>query len=101
VSGTTIVTEIAVPGANCPWCLQETLERLRGEPGVLSADANLAGQCMTIRHRDVALDRLLAVIGGHLRGDQVNSIERVMVDIDPVVAELHCTHHRGDGSPTA
>lgn len=89
------VTEIVVAGANCPWCLNETLDLLRGEPGVVAVDANIAGQCVRVRHHDVAVERLLAVIRGHLHADDTSSAEHVMVEIDPQVAELHCAHRHG------
>jgi hypothetical protein len=88
-------TEITVAGANCPWCLNETLELLRREPGVAGVDANIAGQCLRVRHHDIAVERLLAVIRGHLHADDTSSAEHVMVEIDPQVAELHCTHRHG------
>jgi hypothetical protein len=91
---TTSTTEITIVGANCPWCLDETLDLLRREPGVVSVDANIADECLRVRHRDVAVDRLLAVIRGHLLADDTSSAEHVMVEIDPAVADLHCTHHR-------
>ena len=87
-----ITTEIIVSGANCPWCLNETLDLLRREPGVQSADSSAAGQCMRIRHNGVAVDRLLAVIRGNLHANDTSSIEHVMVEIDPRLADLHCTH---------
>ncbi|HEY3485963.1 MAG TPA: hypothetical protein VGK49_11295 [Ilumatobacteraceae bacterium] len=89
----TTSTEIMVSGANCPWCLNETLDLLRREPGVVSVHASAAGECITIRHDDVALERLLAVIRGRLHGEVVSSSEHVMVAVEPLVAELHCRHH--------
>jgi hypothetical protein len=89
------VTEITVAGANCPWCLNETLDLLRREPGVVAVDANIGGQCLRVRHHDVAVARLLAVIRDHLHADDMSSAEHVMAEIDPQVAGLHCTHHLG------
>jgi hypothetical protein len=89
------VTEITVAGANCAWCLNETLDLLRSEPGVVSIDSNIAGQCLRVRHHDIAVERLLAIIRGHLHADDTSSGEHVMVEIDPQVAELHCTHRYG------
>ena len=88
----TTTTEIAVTGANCPWCLDETLELLRREPGVVDAQADLTGQCLRVRHRSVDVDRLLTVIRGHLHADDMSSAEHLMVEIDPQVAQLHCSH---------
>jgi hypothetical protein len=92
---TTRTTEITVTGANCPWCFNETLDLLRREPGVIDTEATMAGQCLRVRHRAVAVDRLLAVIRGHLHGDETSSHEHVMIEIDAQVGEPHCTHHPG------
>jgi hypothetical protein len=48
-----------------------------------------------VRHHDIAVERLLAIIRGHLHADDTSSGEHVMVEIDPQVAELHCTHRYG------
>jgi hypothetical protein len=88
------VTEITISGANCAWCFNETVDLLRREPGVVGVDANITGQCVRVRHRGVAVERLLAVIRGHLHADDTSSAEHVMVAIDPHVAELHCAHRR-------
>lgn len=85
-------TEITVAGANCPWCFNETLDLLRREPGVVGVDANIGGQCLRVRHGGVTVDRLLAVIRDHLHADDTSSAEHVMVEIDPVVADCHCSH---------
>lgn len=89
-------TEITVPGANCSWCLNETLDLLRAEPGVSAAVADIGRQCLIIDHDDIAVDRLLAVIRGHLHAEDMTSAERVMVAVDPHVAELRCTHRSGE-----
>jgi hypothetical protein len=86
------VTEIAVVGANCPWCLNETIDLLRDEPGVVAVDSDMTDQCLRVRHRGVALDRLLEVVRGHLHAQALASTERVMVEVDPEIAALHCTH---------
>jgi hypothetical protein len=88
----TTTTEISVEGANCPWCFNDTLDVLRSEPGVVSAAASIAGQCLRVEHRDVPIDRLLAVVRGSLHADDTTSTEHVMIAIDPHVADLHCTH---------
>lgn len=89
----TIVTEIAVTGANCSWCFNETVERLRCEPGVVAVDASITGQCLHVRHHDVAVDRLLEVIRGHLHANDLSTLERVMDEVEPAVVALHCHHH--------
>jgi hypothetical protein len=88
----TATTEISIAGANCPWCLNDTLDVLRREPGVVSVAASIAGQCLRVEHHDVAIDRLLAVVRGSLHADETSSTEHVMVALDPHIADLHCTH---------
>lgn len=94
--GALTTTEITIEGANCPWCFNETIELLRREPGVVGVDASIGQQCVSIRHHDVALDRLLAVIRGHLHADDMSSVEHVMVEIDPQLAATHCPHRQID-----
>jgi hypothetical protein len=99
--GETATTEISVAGANCPWCFNDTLDRLRSEPGVVSVAASIAGQCLRVEHDHVPIDRLLAVVRGSLHADDLTSTEHVMIAIDPHVADLHCTHrHTTHGHTT-
>ena len=85
-------TEITLGGANCPSCFNETIELLRGEHDVIAVDANIGTQCLRVRHRDVAVDRLLEVIRGHLHADDTSTTEHVMVEIHPLVVDLRCSH---------
>jgi hypothetical protein len=66
-------------------------------------EASATGQCLWVEHVGVPVDRVLSVIRGHLHAEETSSAEHVMVEIDPQVAELHCSHrHRsGDGDPAA
>ena len=84
--------EIRIQGANCPYCLNETMDRLRAEPGVASVRASMADGCLVVEHRDVAEARLVAIVGDNLHGSARSSNEIVMVQIDAEVAELHCAH---------
>lgn len=88
-------TEIAVVGANCPTCFNETLDVLRREPGVRAVDGSITGQCVSIAHDDVDVERLVGIVGQHLHADSVTSGEHVMVQVDPRVADACCTHHHG------
>ena len=90
--GELTTTEIAVAGANCPWCFNETIDLLRHEPGVVSVDATIAGQCLRIAHRDVAIERLVTIVRGHLHADDTSSAEHVMAAVDPRLADLNCMH---------
>ncbi len=93
----TRTTEISVVGANCPWCFNDTLDVVRSEPGVVSVLGSVAGQCIRVEHDDVAVGRLLSVVRDHLHADDMSSAERVMVVVEPHLAERRCTHHRSTG----
>ena len=83
----TTTAEFDIPGANCPWCLNETLDALRAERGVVSAEASMSGQCLRVEHRGVDTRTLVAVIGDHLRTDEMSSAEHVVGRVAPRVAE--------------
>ncbi|HEY9558374.1 MAG TPA: hypothetical protein VIR58_16675 [Acidimicrobiales bacterium] len=87
-----ITTEIDIAGANCPWCFNETLDRLRAEPGVVDARASMRGQCLRIEHRGLPTQALVDLVRRHLHGAALSSSEPVMVEIDAHEAALHCTH---------
>lgn len=85
-------TEIIVEGANCNFCMNETLDLLRRQPGVLAAHSSMTGGCLVVEHEQLPVDDLLDLVRRHLHGVAMSSIEPVMVAVDPRVAELHCTH---------
>src|SRR3546814_3923061 len=87
-----ITTEIDIAGANCPWVFNETLDRLRAEPGVVDARASMRGQCLRIEHRGLPTQALVDLVRRHLHGAALSSSEPVMVEIDAHEAALHCTH---------
>jgi hypothetical protein len=93
--GAAVTTEIAVTGANCPWCFNDTIESLRAEPGVVAVHGSTTGQCLRVDHHAVDVDRLVAVVRQHLHAVDVSSSEQVMVEVDARAAELQCAH----GSP--
>lgn len=87
-------TEISIPGANCPWCLNETLAVLRAEPGVTAVATSITGQCLRVEHTGVGTDHLLDVVRRHLRADDSSSAEHVMVEVELALADHHSRHHR-------
>ena len=90
-------TEITVVGANCSWCFNETLDSLRREPGVVQATGSMTGQCLKIDHNNgVDVDRLMILVRQHLHGVGRSSADYVMVEVEPRVAELHCSHRCAD-----
>lgn len=93
MSDHTTTTEISIPGANCPWCLNETVEVLRAEPGVTSVATSITGQCLRVEHTAVGTDHLLEVVRRHLHADDTSSAEHVMVEVEPALADHHCRRH--------
>ncbi len=95
-----VTTEIAVVGADCTWCFNETLDALRVAPGVIAAHGSIAAQCFRIEHGGIDDDELLSLVRAHLHAEDISSSEHVMVEVDPKVVELHCTHGSvGDTAP--
>jgi len=90
----TATTEIAVPGGNCPWCFNDTLDALRAQPGVVSVTASMTGQCLRVEHAGADVQALLDTVHEHLHGAELASAEPVMVEVVPMVSEDLCRHHR-------
>jgi hypothetical protein len=95
--GAPAITEIAITGANCPWCFNETVDRLRAEPGVVAVHGSLGAHCLRVHHDGTDSDRLLGIVRRHLHADDVSSSEHVMVEVDARVARLRCTHRARPG----
>ena len=84
--------EVRISGANCPGCLNETLQAIRSEPGIDGTAVSYSDGCLAIRHRGVPLDRILAIIANHLRAVETSSWETVMVGVQAEVTTLGCRH---------
>jgi copper chaperone CopZ len=85
-------TELSIDGANCPLCLNATLDALRTMPGVHDVVTSSVAGCLAIDHDDVDPDSLADTIREHLHGVATSSAEIVMVSVDPLVVDLHCHH---------
>jgi len=85
-------TELRIEGANCPTCLNATLDALRQLPGVDRVALSSASGCLAIDHAGVDQARLADVIRDRLHGVTTYGAELVMVSVDPLVADLHCSH---------
>lgn len=92
-----VTTEIDVAGANCPWCLNEMLDALRRQPGVVAADTSMGDGCLRLEHWQLPVDGLVDVVRTHLHADDMSSGEHLMVKVDPVAAERHCGHREAHG----
>lgn len=85
-------TELIIEGANCPQCLNETLDRLRGLPGVRSAEASSVHGCLVVDHADLDVEDLVEAMQHHLHGVSRAGTEIVMTEIGPRVRSLGCAH---------
>lgn len=85
-------TEVSIDGANCPQCLNETLEQLRMIPGVGSVEASSVHGCLVVDHNDLDVDGLVAAMHQHLHGVGRSGTEIVMTEIGPKVRVLGCRH---------
>jgi copper chaperone CopZ len=85
-------TEFTVKGADCPVCLNETLDHLRRLPGVRSVEASSAAGCLVVQHDDVSLEELIDQLRHHLHGSSLASNEIVMTNLVPEITVLHCSH---------
>jgi copper chaperone CopZ len=93
----TAVTEIAIDGANCPWCFNETIDELRAQPGVRSVTASISAQCLRVEHAGSDPAHLIETVRQHLRADAMFGAEHEMVNVEPRVADLRCTRHAHHG----
>lgn len=90
-----MLTELRVAGANCPQCFNATLDALRDCAGVQSVRGSTMSACLAIDHDDgVDLPDLLESVRGLLHGVGQSSAEVVMVSVEPLVVDLHCTHRQ-------
>jgi hypothetical protein len=92
MSESTTTLEISIAGANCPWCLNETLDALRAHDGVVSVATSITSQCLRVEHDGVDDAFLLAIVRRHLHADGTSSAEHVMTAVDAVVADIGCRH---------
>lgn len=91
-------TELRIDGANCPDCLNHTVDVLRATPGVRAVSTSSVGGCLAIEHDDLDPAALSDTIREHLHGITMAGAEIVMVSVDPLVANLHCGHRRPQDS---
>jgi len=85
-------TELRIEGANCPDCLNATLDAVRALPGVAAVTASSTAGCLVIDQTGVDESLLAAVLHDKLHGTATFGAELVMVAVDPITAELNCTH---------
>ena len=86
-------TEMVIDGANCPYCLNATLDVLRSETGVSNAQLSALNGCLVVEHENLDPHVLVEIVRSNLHGTAEWGNETVMIRIDPEVAEIHCSHH--------
>lgn len=86
------LTEIKVAGANCPWCLNDALDRLRSLEGVTAARSWMTSECIQVTHHGVDMPVLLDTLRATLHGVDSASHESLMVPVDPHQVEVNCRH---------
>lgn len=86
-------TEIAVAGANCPWCFNETVDALLREPGVTAVGGSITEQYLRVEHQGLDVAALIDVVRRHLHADELSSAEHTMVQVDPRIADIAHPHH--------
>lgn len=85
-------TELRVDGADCSFCWNDVIEKLRKLDGVNNVSGSITAGCIAIEHNDIDPAALVAMVHTSLHGIAMSANEIVMSSIDPVVAILHCTH---------
>lgn len=82
--------EIRVPGANCPWCFNEAMDRVRGLEGVADVRASILSECIEVQHHDAPISLVLDTLRTYLHGTDDSSHECQMVAVEPDVVTLAC-----------
>ena len=87
--------ELDIPGANCPYCLNEAVEELRGMDGVIGVRSSISDECVRVTHRGADVDELVRTLHHRVHGAGWSSNEAQMLPVDPAPAEGGCRHDRG------
>lgn len=85
-------TEMRIDGADCPTCLDATIDALRAVPGVRQVVTSITAGCLAIDHDDLDVAMLVDTVRSHLHGVSMASAEIVMISVEPLVTEIHCSH---------
>lgn len=88
-----MLTEMHIDGANCSYCLNDTLAALRAAPGVRDVTTSSTSGCLAIEHDDLEPEALVRIVREHLHGVAMAGAEVVMTSVEPLVADLGCCHH--------
>jgi hypothetical protein len=82
--------EVSVPGANCPWCFNDALDRVRHLTGVAEVRASSRSGCIEVQHRGAPHALILDTLRTYLHGADDSSHECQMVAVEPKVVASRC-----------
>lgn len=85
-------TEMNIEGANCSFCLNETLDVLRSQEGVESASVSAVDGCLVVESHDVDQRVLVDIAAANLHGIATWGDEAEMIGIKPTIVQTHCPH---------
>ncbi len=94
-----MLMSLSIDGANCPVCLNETIDSLRGLEGVRTVHASLAGPCIEIIHDEIASEAIAATIRDRLRRVELFSNEIGMAPVETAPLATPCQRHRAEKAP--
>jgi copper chaperone CopZ len=89
-AGDVRTTEVRVPGADCPSCFNDALERVRQLDGVVEVRASIQHDCIEVKHRGTSLPSVLDTLRTYLHGTDNSSHECQMVSVEAAVAASTC-----------
>lgn len=84
---------IEVDGANCPWCLNEALDRVRSLDGVTGVESSMAAGCIYVVHPGVDVGTVLETLRSSLH-EAGTGPESQMLPLEPERSAHECRHGR-------
>lgn len=82
---------IDISGADCSWCLNETLDKVRALQGVTAVESSMAAGCVRVEHGLSDIEPILAVLRHGLRGSDLSTNESQLVAVEPSTG-ARCSH---------
>ncbi len=89
---TAATTRIDVSGANCAWCFNEAMERLRAAPAVAEVRGSIAEHLLIVDHEGADEAQLLEIVRRNLHVDARSASEHVQAAVEPNVTDVPCPH---------
>lgn len=87
-------TEMDIKGADCPFCLNATLDALRSRDGVENAFISAVNGCLVVKSHDIDQRVLVDIAATNLHGTATWADETEMVGVKPIITRTHCTNHQ-------